>query len=373
MKHRRQFPGATAYVDRHGRRRWRYRSKGFSAELGADYGSPEFIARYEAALAGSRLDRGASGQRLRPGSISAVIASYYRTPQFLDLASSTQRVYRGILEPFRERYGDKLIATARRRHLQAIVADKAETPSAANNLIKRLRQVFDHAIDLELRADNPAASLRMYSTGSGGFHTWDEGEIARFFEVHALGTLAHTAVSLMLWTGAARVDVVQLGWKNIREGRLEYKRQKTLRSSGQLVSIGLDRVPELVDVIDRLDRSHFTFLQTSRGASRSSNGLGNLMRRWCSEAGLPGCSAHGLRKGCARRLAEAGVTAHEIMSVTGHKTLAEVQRYSAERSRMADSAMEKLHNRLEREQKLANHPGRFAKQALKGNKKDGEW
>jgi len=48
-KSRRQFPGATPYKDRHGVRRWRYRRNGFSAELGTEYGSAEFVARYEAA------------------------------------------------------------------------------------------------------------------------------------------------------------------------------------------------------------------------------------------------------------------------------------------------------------------------------------
>jgi hypothetical protein len=44
-----------------------------------------------------------------------------------------------------------------------------------------------------------------------------------------------------------------------------------------------------------------------------------------------------------RRLAEDGATAHELMAVSGHKTLAEVQRYtaSADRRRLADSGMAK--------------------------------
>lgn len=86
------------------------------------------------------------------------------------------------------------------------------------------------------------------------------------------------------------------------------------------------------------------FLATTRGAARSSNGLGNEMRKWCDKAGLPSCTSHGLRKACARRLAEAGATAHEIGAVTGHKTLSEVQRYTAEAPRgdMADAAFDKL-------------------------------
>jgi hypothetical protein len=53
---------------------------------------------------------------------------------------------------------------------------------------------------------------------------------------------------------------------------------------------------------------------------------------------------HGLKKGGMRRLAEAGGTAHELMAVSGHKTLTEVQRYTrdADRKRLADSGMAKL-------------------------------
>ncbi|MEC8795645.1 MAG: tyrosine-type recombinase/integrase, partial [Pseudomonadota bacterium] len=74
-------------------------------------------------------------------------------------------------------------------------------------------------------------------------------------------------------------------------------------------------------------------------------------------------SAHGLRKACARRLTKAGATAHEIGAVTGHKTLALVQRYTeaAGREGMADSAIEKLIARPNGECNLANLPKRFVK------------
>ncbi len=49
---------------------------------------------------------------------------------------------------------------------------------------------------------------------------------------------------------------------------------------------------------------------------------------WCDEAGLKHCSAHGLRKAAAVRLAELGASEHEIMAVTGHRTSKEVTRYT---------------------------------------------
>lgn len=86
------------------------------------------------------------------------------------------------------------------------------------------------------------------------------------------------------------------------------------------------------------------FLATMKGKERSPGGLGNLMQKWTKDANLPECSAHGLRKACARRVAEAGATAHQIGAVTGHKTLALVQRHTeaAGREQMADSAIGKL-------------------------------
>ena len=62
-------------------------------------------------------------------------------------------------------------------------------------------------------------------------------------------------------------------------------------------------------------------------------------------AGLPErCVTYGLRKAAARRLAEAGCSANEIASITGHETLKEVQRYTkaAEQRKVAVAAMARL-------------------------------
>jgi len=56
------------------------------------------------------------------------------------------------------------------------------------------------------------------------------------------------------------------------------------------------------------------------------------------------CVTHGLRKAAARRLAEAGCSALEIMAITGHTSLKEVERYTkdAEQVRLGDAAIERL-------------------------------
>jgi hypothetical protein len=55
-----------------------------------------------------------------------------------------------------------------------------------------------------------------------------------------------------------------------------------------------------------------------------------------------------------RRLAEVGATAKEIASVSGHRTLREVERYTsqADQKRLSQRAIAKL----KREQEVSNYP-----------------
>ncbi|WP_427789052.1 tyrosine-type recombinase/integrase [Brevundimonas diminuta] len=77
---------------------------------------------------------------------------------------------------------------------------------------------------------------------------------------------------------------------------------------------------------------------------RGDAAIGLLQNVFDLHGMLPHCSAHGLRKAAARRLAEAGCTAHEIMSITGHQSLKEVERYTREVARrgLADTAMNRI-------------------------------
>src|SRR6202035_3811375 len=73
--------------------------------------------------------------------------------------------------------------------------------------------------------------------------------------------------------------------------------------------------------------------------------LTELIEKAVKGAGLPPrCVAHGLRKAALRRLAERGGTTKEIAAVSGHRSLSEIERYTAaaEQCRLALSAMAKL-------------------------------
>nr|WP_244536829.1 tyrosine-type recombinase/integrase [Methylobacterium brachiatum] len=109
------------------------------------------------------------------------------------------------------------------------------------------------------------------------------------------------------------------------------------------ISMNVPVFSDLAEAIAAAPRTHLTFLVTEYGKPFSTVGFGNRFREWRNQAGLPHCSAHGLRKATAARLAERGCTPHEIMAVTGPQTLEEVERYTreAQRAGLADSAWER--------------------------------
>ena len=81
VKRRKQFPGATAYFDRHRKRRWWYRKGGFSAEMGSDCGSEQFVQRYEDAVNGHKMRGLIGADRTKPYSVSQLVALWYRSPE----------------------------------------------------------------------------------------------------------------------------------------------------------------------------------------------------------------------------------------------------------------------------------------------------
>lgn len=365
-----KYPNAKPYRDRHGKRRWRYRVRGFTAELGTDYGSEEFERRYQEAEKGSKVKGQIGAGRTVPHSLDDLVAHFYKL-HFPTIEESTRADYRSVIEPLRMKHGRKRIAHLKVRHVMAIKAEMHETPVQANKMLKRLSQMLDLAVQMEWIAANPVKGVKKFATTTDGFHTWDEGEIARFYEVHKLGTPAHMCMTLMLYTGAAKVDAVKLGPANVKAGRISYRRQKTKKNpSGVLVDIPMH--PALMEAINASPAT-FTFLETRHGKPRTRSGLGSSMRKWCDKAGLPLCSSHGLRKAICRRIAEAGGTPFEIMSVSGQVTLAMAQKYCETFGRrdLADSAFSRLDG-TKAEQKLTNHPLRFVRNSdkqLKGKDK----
>lgn len=272
--------------------------------------------------------------------MSAAIAAYYVDSSFRDaLAPATQQMRRTILERFRADHGDKRLALLQRPHIAKLLGEKK--PFAARNWLKTLRGLMQFAVSIGLRSDDPTEGIKpAKAVTTGGFHSWSEEEIAQFEAKHPVGSQARLAMALPLYTAQRRSDIVRMGPQHVRDGMITIRAQKTSRTTGKTLLIPIH--PALADLLAATPAKHLTFVTTKTGAPFTAAGFGNKVREWCDEAGLPNCSAHGLRKAQCRRLAEAGCSEHEIAAISGHESLSEIRTYTraAAQARMAQSTMQ---------------------------------
>ncbi|WP_374576924.1 tyrosine-type recombinase/integrase [Phenylobacterium sp.] len=360
--------GVSCYRDRHGKLWWKFRGKGLkTATTKAMFDSAEWWAWYNAAANGERAPRGAGAERTLPGSLNALAVAYYTSADWLLLSKNTQATYRGILDRFRAdvdkagaKLGDKPAAALQPHNVRALLDARAKTPSAANNLLKVLRAVMKFGVERNMLKADPTAGVKPLKNKTEGFHTWTEEEIEAFDKRWPLGTQERLAKDLLLFTGQRRSDVRLMGPQHIRGGVVSVRQQKT----GAYLEIAVH--DDLDASLKARPTNHLAYITTPAGEPYTEAGFGNWFSDAARKAGLTNCSAHGLRKAAARRLAEAGCTANEIAAVTGHSTLKEVARYTraADQRRLAGAAIRKIGG-TQGEQNSSNPENRLDKTGTK--------
>jgi hypothetical protein len=280
-----------AWVDQDGRPHCYFRRRGFPrVRLPGLPWSPSFMAAYETAQAGARNAIGAG--RIKPGSVSSVVAEFFDSRQFFGSKSpGTQRMQRGILERFRlPPNGDRPFALLPPEWIEAQL--DAKSPHAARSWLVTLRSLCQFAVKRGWRRDDPTANIKLRAIKGDGYHTWTEDEIAQFEAHHPIGSKPRLALALLLYTAQRRSDVIRMGRQHIRDGVLTVKQQKT----GSTLAIPVH--PELRAVLDATPSEHLTFLVTATG---------NLMAATHSasnfETGATRPVYHSVvnRTGCARR------------------------------------------------------------------------
>jgi integrase len=332
-----------AFIDRHGKVRHYFRRNGYPrVPLPGLVGSVEFMAAYSAALAGAPLPaqpKQPIGQsKTLPGSVNAAVVAFYQSPAFLTLKPVTKAKYRLMLELLRERNGDRPISGMASKNVMNLLATKSGKSGAQRNMRSIVKTLLTFAIDAGMYSGpNPAVGIKLPTAKGDGFHSWTEAEIARFESHHPIGTRPRLALALLLYTAQRRADVVQMGRQHVRDGELYVTQSKTG------TSLTIEVLPALAAIIAATPSGQLTFLVNEYGRPfASAAAFGNWFRVQCRRAGLPlECAAHGLRKAACRRLAEAGMSANVIASISGHKSLKEVERYTraADQRRMAKLGM----------------------------------
>ena len=314
--------------DRHGNIRFYVRMKGRRRiRIRETFGTEEFIFAYSKALSETaETETRAKAGAPQEGSFGRVCLAYYASPAFRNLDCSTKKWRRSHLDAISAEHGNKPTKQLAPKHVEKLMLEKAGKPAAANKRLKALKAVFRWASKVGLVSQDPTVGVEKLVYQTQGHATWSMEDVAAYRAKHPVGSQARLAMELMFYTACRREDAVRLGPQHIKNGRVRFVHAKNEVKNPSVVDIPHDK--ELAKLIEATNTGAFTFLITKYGRSFTAAGFGNRFKAWCREAGLPHLSAHGLRKTRAVQLAEAGCTAHEIMAVTGHRSLSEIQRYT---------------------------------------------
>lgn len=276
------------------------------------------------------------------GSLHALITAYRGSPEWRDKAKQTRAVYNVYLRPWEDdRLSRAQVASIKRRDILAIrdAIAGARGNGAATGFTKITAALFGFALDRGWIEYSPAARLK----GLPGGHLADWGEDAIQRALDKLSEPYRRAVVLAVHTGQRRGDLVAMTWSQYDGSTIRLRQGKT----GALMALPVH--PTLRAELDawKEKRASVAILTAPRGQPWTAAHLTREMKRELEAIGLRGVNIHGLRKAAARRLAEAGCSAHEIAAVTGHRTLAMVQLYTAaaDQERMAGAAVVKLSSR----------------------------
>lgn len=309
-------------------------------------GSPEFLASYTDAV---HKVGGKSAETC--GTWRWLCTAYMASSRFRALAPPTRRQRELVLqhtwtEPraadAAEKMGDCPLRYFQRNAVVWLQERKGDNPEAANHRVKAIRAVFKWAIRAgQWSDDNPARDIdRLASKRTDGHHTWTAGEVEQYCARHPVGTKARLALAIFLFTGARISDVARFGRPMVQAGQLCWTEAKGAARTPKEREIPI--LPELQAVLDATTLTGTkTWLVTQYGRAFTVKGLGQWFRKRCDEAGLPHCSAHGLRKAGATIAAENGATDRQLMAVFGWATAKQVSTYTraADQKRLARDAI----------------------------------
>jgi len=353
-----KFPGLIKDRTPAGNARWLVRVKGnprkrITLPVGPD--DPRFSELYHAARAGHK-------DPLKPR------PSEQATPRSLDwlrhayLEALERKVSNGHASPYTlkghrsllsrlcdmedadgDRYGGNSLEAPQAAFVAARDA-MASTPGSADNMMKATRAMYEWAIEAGHCRTNPARGIRKINRGGKAARPWSPDDLLKYRDRHPPGTMAHLALTILMFTSCRRGDAFRLGRQHevTWEGMTWLKWQPAKKGSA---SVMIPMMPPLEGAVREITVIGPTYLMTEYGKPfASAAAFGNKFRQWCNEADLNHLSAHGIRKSTGELLALEGCSQYHIMAIHGHtqaKT-SEVYTKGVSRARLAAEAMQKL-------------------------------
>jgi len=269
---------------------------------------------------------------------------YIRSKKFERLSVNSKRIYMNGIDTLAPFFSGVLLKDIDRPMVIAFRDALYDHPGKCRVAASVLNNILKFSYDRGWVDRNVAAALGDLPP-QRAIDRWQEDEVDRFLSTAP----AHIkdAMMLALYTGQRRSDLVRMLWSHIDGDTIYVKQRKTdvelWVPLHPKLKLYLDGMKKRVSLSKRQPFARNHILTNHYGLPWVPESLRAAFKRHCAKIGLTGKQLHGVRKTTASILGEVGCTALQIMSITGHQSLKEVQRYTlgAEKRKLAEEAMTK--------------------------------
>lgn len=272
-----------------------------------------------------------------PDTLEALITEYRASPDFTQLADSTQRDYRLWLDRISEKFGavplDAFDDPRMRGDILAWRDEWAEQPRTADKASVMMATLLGFGVERGRLTVNRAAGIKHLHSVNKADQIWEDRHWKAMEKApkHLLDAL--TLASL---TGLRLGDLVALDWSHVGDKAIILTTKK--RGGRAVIPI----VPELRAHLDA--RTHRTgkVLRNSRGEGWTESGLGSVFQKAKPE-GFDR-TIHDLRGTYATWLAIKGLTDEQIARIIGWtaKRIAEIRARYVDEARVVVSLIDRL-------------------------------
>jgi integrase len=312
------------------------------AKLEGEPGTTPFLLSWAAAEKAAR-------DRLSGGTFSDLVRDFETSPEYEDLAESTRDEYTRKFQKIDAEWGTVPIAGLTDKSFRTDVLawrDKIAkaTRREADNLVAAIARVLSYGFDRGKLSVNVLVKVRSTYKSDRTDKIWLPEHVNAFMGSATLEM--SRAMTLALHTGQRQGDLRRLPWTAYDGTRLTLRTSK----SGGRKEISVRCTRDVKTMLDASPRTAKTILTTRTGIPWKPSNFDLNWREVCEAAALKAptitdLNFHDLRGTAITRLAEAGCTIPEIVSITGHslKTASKILEIYLSRTReLADSAIDKF-------------------------------
>ena len=342
-------PYLQRHKTRHGKQAWYVRvsdeaGKRKAIRVKGEYGTPQFMAAYKAALAGQPALPSSPYDRASPGTVKWLIDRYRDSQTWQAYSSDTRRQREFIFLQIVAKAGNEALRNVTRGAIARGRDERAKTPAQARHYMEAVRGLFSWALDAQLVAFDPSTGLKdPPRKKGGGFRVWTEEEVRCYEARWPIGTQQRVWLDVLLYSGLRRGDAVRLGRGHVRVFNSKGQRIRVhtiaTQKSGETVEVTLPILPQLQMTLDAGPAGVETYIAGLRGGPFTKESFGTAFAAACKLAGVPG-RAHGLRKLGASRAANNGATVNQLQALFGWTDVKMPMLYtrSADRKRLSVEA-----------------------------------